>query len=164
MRVALALPYIFAIQSDGVRAKREKHMCQVKSGEILFCVYLVISYSLQISVEDLKEKVALGLWNVATIGLSIILCVSLHRLHKLEEISSDVLCDKKTIRRHQRAFLAAASIGLLSYSLSFAPDDDYKLHTTKNITDIASLLSWNVVQFLILTVFVRYGRPLVDDD
>ena len=136
----------------------------MKSGEILFCVYLVISYSLQISVEDLKEKVALGLWNVATIGLSIILCVSLHRLHKLEEISSDVLCDKKTIRRHQRAFLAAASIGLLSYSLSFAPDDDYKLHTTKNITDIASLLSWNVVQFLILTVFVRYGRPLVDDD
>ena len=101
---------------------------------------------------------------MATISLSVILCLSLHRLHKLEELSTDVLCDKKIINRHQRAFIAAAGIGLLSYSLSYAPDDNYKLHSTKNIIDIASLLSWNVVQFLILTVFVRFGRPLVDDD
>ena len=101
---------------------------------------------------------------MATISLSVILCVSLHRLHKLEELSTDVLCDKKIINRHQRAFIAAAGIGLLSYSLSYAPDDNFKLHSIKNIIDIASLLSWNVVQFLILTVFVRFGRPLVDDD
>ena len=39
VRVALALPYIFTIQSDSVRAKRKQHMCQVTSGEILFCLY-----------------------------------------------------------------------------------------------------------------------------
>jgi len=72
---------------------------------------------------------------------------------------------------HSVAFLVATLLNVFAFIIatirkfdsSLSEDGMTRAHCASTLLNIFGTLAWNVVQFLILLVFSKYGKPLQKD-
>ena len=79
VRIALALPLTFCLQSDEVIAMRSKRMRNVLIIEVLIAILLVLALTIKIWSKDHTPSHIV--WFVMTAGIAITLGLALRRLH-----------------------------------------------------------------------------------
>jgi len=139
--------------------------------EVIFCFFLAFMMALEEILAESILKAAWLFWNVSALILSLILVVALRKLRQWQNKVSGVFCNERLMKTHQIAFCVATTTSLAAYflflgSISKTEADTAfgnRLSISSLVLLIVSVPFWNLVQFLILYVFFRYGKPLEDD-
>ena len=103
------------------------------------------------------------------------LCLSLQRIRQFTRglAKADSLKSRGLLLAHQGSFLAAAVITVSAFILGIYKTDDLKRTDPELSTKIliagtylsvGGYIAWFVVHCLMLRIFVKYGKPLEDDE
>ena len=172
VRVGATVPLIFSHQSEEVVRKRRLLHRGVLAAELLFAAYLAGSFLYQELSSSLDFVWSELIWNLQSAAITLVLLLALKRLRKHQRRISTIFCDESLMITHCVAFIVSTLLGWLVLALNQmkkeadVPDSPVALRAEVacNVFRIVSLVSWLLVQVLILLVFVKYGKPLEDDE
>ena len=102
--------------------------------------------------------------------ISILLCLALKSLRKLQKKISFIFANEKLLCAHQVCFISATILAWISIILDWAAEEQKKSYNEnckiENASDFFAILhtlDFFIINLLILYVFIKYGKPVEDD-
>lgn len=87
-----------------------------------------------------------------------------------EEKFEGMICDKRLIKAHSVTFICVASLDIIAFVLIVLRDstesknNKIRYDIAMNCIHVITIVLWSVIQYLMLVVFARYGKPLEDSN
>lgn len=141
-------------------------------------VFLLISSIVQI-IKEVGFFINWFCWTMPAIIIAIALGIAFNSLKAQQKKVGDVIfLNDRLMRFHWIAFMTATLLDVIlliittidyfksdkmSVQDAIKQNKELQLKTTISVMSIIHTLAWNVVQFLMLMVFVKYGRPIEKD-
>ena len=141
-------------------------------------VFLLISSIVQI-IKEVGNFINWFCWTMPAIIIAIALGIAFNSLKAQQKKVGDVIfLNDRLMRFHWIAFMTATLLDVIlliittidyfksdkmSVQDAIKQNKELQLKTTISVMSIIHTLAWNVVQFLMLMVFVKYGRPIEKD-
>ena len=144
--------------------------------DLLVCAFLCFTLTYQLATEQEDWCMPL-IWSVLSVILTILLCASMKRIRKYTKglAKSDSLESRGLLCGHQGCFIAATVFNVTIFILKalqpnleeVVMDDDPKkkrIQLACIYLSVGGQIAWFIVHCLMLTIFLKYGKPMEDDE
>ena len=102
--------------------------------------------------------------------LLLAMTVALYRLRQFQKSISCIFCNEKLMIIHCASFILAtfletsdAALCIIEVKADFDKETAQRFDLAIGLVTVLKAIGWFVVQFLMLIVIVRYGKPLEED-